>query len=912
MRSIIMMSIQELFIAINTIIGSDPFLLPIFFVSAIVKIFVLGGVLCKKFNSIKLKTSYFLLLGALTGSIFCDTEWLFMIIKRLFFNDPPLRLFVFWRRLSWASMVASYQLFILCIENLIDPKYLTRWRNRIFFFISCIFFIAFVSYSVFHYNCWSPVDKHWSEFVFQKASLVYIFCVLAPWEIIRILWGLARARIPNILVKQLRVLMFCLFIPMWLADLIQLFPYFVVSFGTIWFNTNSTLACISSILMVFILFYCSRKMLGLRFFNWNKQVQAPVDIYFLKSFKTVLNQLGQVTTMQELTHITRVFFKEVFAISFDKVFMQIRSEEYADMHELEKDNAQGIRAEEFMSSFSKEEWAFIKKQRILVYDELVFSDFYEPCVYTKKAIDFLDYLHADIFLPIYVKDEVIAYIIVDRFARNVFYASTDYDEMLIFGQYLGSIIHLIQNKNITMLIKQEKELREELYNKHQEVSQYKESVRSFLRTNSHKEIGIIFYKNRHFSFGNKAAIDLIKINPNMQEGHPLSKALRDLVYHLESYKTSRMVYAKDNNGTKLMLSGIPNPENNTTIIMVHYPEITDVVKRQIDMLRDPSEWDYLLYLETTQSGKLIHQMVPGTGETLLNFKIILLKTALSKKATLLTMHEQDLQQMVTVLHHISLRDTLHMIELQQPVEDYSVAINLFGINALFNTNKGEVPLLKKLDTVGTLCIKNIHYLDLETQNYLAEFIRYGYFRMFKSDTKIASDVRIICSASQNLQTLVQEGKFSQDLYNELKYTTLAMPSLNMLPEDELHDLTEGFSEQALANQAYKNLLSLSERDKKYLASQRPASLQELKNRVQQMLVVKSKRNNVYDEILFDATYNVSDSELIEAASLGKNALKNQKVMALLWDKFKSQNKIAMFLGVNRSTINRRCKQYNLI
>ncbi len=87
------------------------------------------------------------------------------------------------------------------------------------------------------------------------------------------------------------------------------------------------------------------------------------------------------------------------------------------------------------------------------------------------------------------------------------------------------------------------------------------------------------------------------------------------------------------------------------------------------------------------------------------------------------------------------------------------------------------PLLEKLDGNGTLFIQNIEFMDLETQEYLAEFIKYGYYRIFKSNQKMTSSVRIICSTNQNLQTMAQEGIFSQTLFNELKKTSLSMPSL---------------------------------------------------------------------------------------------------------------------------------------
>ena len=73
------------------------------------------------------------------------------------------------------------------------------------------------------------------------------------------------------------------------------------------------------------------------------------------------------------------------------------------------------------------------------------------------------------------------------------------------------------------------------------------------------------------------------------------------------------------------------------ILIISYPDIADIITKQLGLLKDPSKWDYLLYLETTKPGQLINQLIPGNGETLLNFKISLLQTALCKKATLLEM-----------------------------------------------------------------------------------------------------------------------------------------------------------------------------------------------------------------------------------------------------------------------------------
>ena len=106
-------------------------------------------------------------------------------------------------------------------------------------------------------------------------------------------------------------------------------------------------------------------------------------------------------------------------------------------------------------------------------------------------------------------------------------------------------------------------------------------------------------------------------------------------------------------------------------------------------------------------------------------------------------------------------------------------------------------------------------------------------------------------------------------------------------------------------------LGLSLGDRSKLVGAPPASIQEFKTRVHQLLIQKSKKKNIYEEASFDPAYHVRDPDLIEAARLGKAALRDQRIMAMLWNKFKNQNEIALFLGVNRSSVNRRCKEFNL-
>lgn len=850
---------------------------------------------------------HFLML-VLLSSLLCDISWILTPFQSLI----DFRIYNTFVRISWAFTILFYQALTFFIESLTQQHSTITLRQKFFLTISLLFFSFYIGIAVIDFNCASYENKYWIEKkMFSPVSIFFIFSLMLSCVII--FKKLRTNCTPRILTKQIKLFMLGIILPLFISDCIQV-ASLIISPLKYWINSNYTFANLSNILLIYAIFYSMRRIIGLRFLNLKSKIQSPINFSFMDNFKIILERLSRVTNQNELNHVAQEFFKDAFDIPFSKINLYIRAEQATD-HKTTymQPHSQTVSfIETFLATHTEDVCKEIYTHKIMIYDEIAFSNFYDQHEARTNIMHFLHNINADIFLPIYEKENLIAYIVVERSARiNSFYSEVEHNEMLIFANYLGNIINLLNKQNLDLLIEQEKALSEELYRKHQEINQYKESIRSFLRASHQKTIGIVFYKNRLFTFGNQAAKEMIKINLNMQQGHPIARAFKHLAQQVEEYKAPQIGKASDSDGNVLMLSGVPNLENNNSIITVSYPDISDILKHHIDKLNDPSERDYLLYLETTKSGKLINQLIPGSGETLLNFKIELLKTALSKNATLLTMPEQDLQSTVELLHHISLRETLHTINLIGPSKNLDVGIALFGINPIFGLTRYDRPLCEQFNDTGTLFIKNIHYLDLETQKHLAELIRYGLYRAFKGEQKETSNVRIICSSDQNLSLLVQEGHFSHDLFNQLKETSLIMPPLTTLSEEELGSLAEGFTEQALKSSTFKNLLTLTSKDKNKLTSQRPASLSELKNRVQHIIEYKSQQHEIHTETQFNSAYHAHNPELVDVARLGKQALKNKEAMTLLWNTFQNQNQIAAFLGVNRSSVNRRCKAYNL-
>jgi transcriptional regulator of aromatic amino acid metabolism len=844
------------------------------------------------------------------GALSEDFAWIVLLIKNYFFptmSGFPYLIIAFIVRISWVFYVIEYQTLCLFIENLVEQRSKLNLRQKLFCLTSILFCLLFVGLTLSNIYGFTPTDL---QIKLQKYFIMYAIFLLIPTTLYATFKKINKNIIPRIIKKQAKILIYILIFPRFFSDLIQWYPFTIIP-G--WQTSSYAIIGISTTFLTIALYYCAKKVIGLRFLNFQNHVQEHHRFNFIDGFKDTLEELAKATSISELGHISQAFFKTAFEIPSNRVSLHLRSLNPEKISKKEINEIETI-SETFLSNTDPELEKCINKVKILIYDEIDFNNFYDPNYADQTIINFMDTINADIFLPIYKNHTVIGYIIIERYARlNEFYSHIERDEMLVFASYLGNIVNLLQNRNLESLIYQEKELKEELYKKHQEVHQYKESIYSFLKNNKQKDIGIIFYKQRHFVFANQAAKEIIKINVNTNQGAPITKALKSIAQQVEEYKSPQTCITKNSDGERIVISGVPNLEKNHVIITVYYPDFSDIMTTQINHLKDPSMWDYLLYLETTKPGQLINQLIPGSGEHLLQFKINLMQIALTKKALLLEMSPDDLMPTVELLHHISMRASLHVLTLQGPSKNNDIAIKLFGINPIYGiASESSKPLLEKLDGNGTLFIQNIEFMDIETQEYLAEFIKFGYYHIFKSSSKMTSSARIICSTNQNLPLLVQEGTFSQSLFNELKKTSLSMPSLLTLPETELADLAQGLAEQAIKHNDFKTILDLNQKDKNKIMLNKPTSVHELKVRVQHLLSQKSKEAQIDQEIHFDPAYDISDPDLVMAARLGKHALRDQRIMIMLWNKFKNQNKIAAFLGVNRSSVNRRCREYNLL
>lgn len=890
--------VESLFFLKN-ILSNPLLLLTVKTAAFCIKAIIFGFIIKNLLHTQTTKRLWVFIAVSIASMLVINASWIVFLLKET--QTATITPFVklFFSRLSWPFVLLQYVSFLLFLDHLINKKIKLNFKPYYaLFFITISLLFCIIAYELSHI-----ATQNIHDIISKIAFPLFYFYVMIGVlpAIFMVIIAMRRTSLPKILNHQLRVLIGYLIMPHLFLELITINP--LAFFNNMPFRSNYMLISISTVQLTYAIYYCTRKMIQLRFLNNKKQVISHDSFDFIKDFKEILDQLSHVVSANELGHITQNFFKSAFNIPFNKIRLYIRTLEKINMHiSPDKADTLHIYIEDFFNkSDSSDIKNYLYNTKILIKDEIEFSYFYDDNNNLSALLSFLQTINASVFLPLYEKQTLVGYIIIEQGARKNLFTNVDQDEMIVFGGYLANTMNLLRTSNINQLIKTNKELTEDLYNKHQEIQQYKESIRSFLKGSHERKIGILFYKNRRFSYGNQIAQELLPVDINQEEGTPLVKSLKHIARTVLEYKIPQTITTKDHNDKKLVISAIPSLDEHYIILTVHHPEMSDIIKLQRDLLKDPSSLDYLLYLETTKSGQLINNLIPGSGEVLLNFKINLLRMALNKKAIVLEMADEDLLPAVEILHNISLRTKLHILTLTHHEKNYETAFKLFGANPLFGTNHQE-PLLEKLDNIGTLFIKNIDYLNFETQEYLSEFLTYGFFHTFKGDKKIFSNVRIICSTSKPLQ----ETALSRNLLTLLEKAVLTLPPFISLPKNEILDLADRFIEQIVPANTVAGIF-LNDKEKEQLMNQNPVSITEFKELIQRKIVGKSTINETYH----DSINTITDPEIARIVRLGKKALKDPMALQLLWKNFKSESKIATLLGVNRSSINRRRKEYQI-
>ena len=137
---------------------------------------------------------------------------------------------------------------------------------------------------------------------------------------------------------------------------------------------------------------------------------------------------------------------------------------------------------------------------------------------------------------------------------------------------------------------------------------------------------------------------------------------------------------------------------------------------------------------------------------------------------------------------------------------------------------------------GTLYIDEVADMPLETQGRVLRVLVDQTFTRLGGDTQVRVNVRIVSSTSRDLQGLIAEGLFREDLYHRLAVVPLHVPSLAERRED-IPLLVEHFMEQYCRQSGQPPRRLTPEAMALLQARDWPGNVRQLRNYVERLMIL---------------------------------------------------------------------------
>ena len=178
------------------------------------------------------------------------------------------------------------------------------------------------------------------------------------------------------------------------------------------------------------------------------------------------------------------------------------------------------------------------------------------------------------------------------------------------------------------------------------------------------------------------------------------------------------------------------------------------------------------------------------------------------------------------IHHGGPRRTRRMVRVNcGAIPESLVESTLFGHErgAFTGAQQQQKGVFEEADG-GTVFLDEIGELPLSAQAALLRVLETGSFARVGSAREMAVDVRIIAATHRDLEAMVAEKSFREDLYYRLNTMTIAIPPLRDR-RDEIEPLARRFLRQA------------NEANGRNIQGIEPGNVRELKNAIERAVVV---------------------------------------------------------------------------
>jgi Nif-specific regulatory protein len=216
---------------------------------------------------------------------------------------------------------------------------------------------------------------------------------------------------------------------------------------------------------------------------------------------------------------------------------------------------------------------------------------------------------------------------------------------------------------------------------------------------------------------------------------------------------------------------------------------------------------------------------------------------------------------------------------------------------------------------GTLMLDEIGEMSPGIQAKFLRVIEGHSFERVGGNKPVKVDVRVIAATNRDLEQDVADGRFRRDLFFRLRVLEIVVPGLRKRLED-IPELAHYFLEKFVGETSRKIEGFTDDAMSQLLNYRWPGNVRELKNVVERAVVLCRKRKIDTDDLLLSKLATSGDTGQIdpndrEFHPCSIDDIERGHIQATLeftqWNKSRAAN----FLGIERSTLDRKIRRYEL-
>ncbi len=255
----------------------------------------------------------------------------------------------------------------------------------------------------------------------------------------------------------------------------------------------------------------------------------------------------------------------------------------------------------------------------------------------------------------------------------------------------------------------------------------------------------------------------------------------------------------------------------------------------------------------------------GESKVMIQLKNHLREVAKYPDATVLITGESGTgkELVAQYIHKMSSRSNKELLDIStSSIPSNLLESELFGYEkGSFTDAKNQKIGLFERANGSTLFLDEIGTLSMDVQAKLLRVLENREIRRIGGFKKINIDIRLIAATNDNLEELIKQGRFREDLYYRLNVINIEVPPVRNRERDVLM-LAEYFIERY--NKSFrKNVIGMSDKLKQYLLEYNfPGNVRELKNLIERgMIICKEKSLSLSDIQLFNTKETPSRKDI---------------------------------------------------